>query len=472
MSSRVGNSQSEIRNAPNLTTRHLFFQPHHSGERTMSPTNRREFLQQTATGLASVAVAQLSSQARAADDQQRLVVGLIGCGGRGSYLGGVFRGMPNVELAYLADADENRLGAAAKSSFGAGAKPVKDLREILDDKTVDAVIVATPDHWHAPAAILACEAGKHVYVEKPCSHNIREGRLLVEAARKNDRVVQHGTQCRSTSMMIEAMKKLREGIIGDVLAAKAWNIQHRGNIGKQQPSEPPANLDYDLWVGPATMIPYQENRVHGGWHWWYHFGTGDAGNDGVHDIDYVRWGLGVDTHPSRIMGSGGKYFFDDDQEFPDTQQIAFEYDHEAAPGKRKMLIYEQRLWSTNYPYNVDSGGEFFGTKGRMFLSRRGKIQVVDERNKPIDHGIAATPQDADAHIANFLDAIRNHRRPNGDIEFGHLSSSLSHLANIATRLGRSLQFDPAKEQFIGDDDANRLVSREYRTGHWGVPKGA
>ena len=438
----------------------------------MPQTNRREFLRQTAAGVTGAAAIHLASDARAAAAGDRLLVGLIGCGGRGMSLAGYFRNAPNVELAYLADADQKRLDDAARSSDGKGAKPVKDFREILDDKSVHAVIVATPDHWHAPAAILACDAGKHVYVEKPCSHNIREGRLLVEAARRNDRVVQHGTQCRSTGMMIDAVKKLRDGVIGDVLMSKAWNIQRRSSIGKQQPSEPPANLDYDLWVGPATLIPYQENRVHGGWHWWFHFGTGDAGNDGVHDIDYARWGLGVDTHPSRIMGPGGKYFFDDDQEFSDTQQVAFEYDHEAGPGRRKMLIYEQRLWSSNYPYNVDSGVEFYGTKGRMFLSRRGKVQVIDAGNKPVDLKITPKGQDADAHVADFLDAIRTHRRPNADIEFGHLSASLSHLANIATRLGRSLEFDPKSERFVRDDEANRLVGREYRPNHWAAPKGA
>lgn len=431
-------------------------------------TNRRDFLVQSAAGIAGAA-ALSASEARAADD--KLVLGLIGCGGRGMSLAGEIAKLPGAEIRFLADADENRLAAAAKSSVIQGAKATKDFREILDEKSVDAVIIATPDHWHAPAAILACDAGKHVYVEKPCSHNIREGRLLVEAARRNDRVVQHGTQVRSTSMMIEAVEQLRKGVIGDVFIAKAWNIQRRSTIGHGKPSDPPTSLDYDLWVGPAPLIPYQENRVHGGWHWWYHFGTGDAGNDGVHDIDYARWGLGVDTHPSLIMGPGGKYFFDDDQEFPDTQQVCFEYAHDAKPGQRKMLIYEQRLWSSNYPYNVDSGAEFYGTEGRMFLSRRGKVQAVDSRNKPIDLQIAPKPQDVPAHLADFFDAIRSHRRPNGDIEFGHFTSSLSHLANIATRLGRALKFDPAKEQFIDDDEANRLVGREYRS-HWSTPKNA
>jgi hypothetical protein len=273
-------------------------------------------------------------------------------------------------------------------------------------------------------------------------------------------------------MMIDAVQKLREGVIGDVLVSKAWNIQRRGSIGHGRPSDPPADLDYELWLGPTPQKPYQSNRVHSGWHWWYDFGTGDMGNDGVHDIDYARWGLGVETHPERIVALGGKYFFDDDQEFPDTQQVTFEYGRNGKQDKRRMLIYEQRLWSTNYPFNVDSGVEFYGTKGKLFLSRRGKAQFLGERNQPMELNLQLQPQDAESHVANFIDAIRNGTSPNAEIEIGHLTASLCHLGNIATRLGRSLEFDPQIEQFIDDDEANRLVGRSYRDDHWATPKNA
>jgi len=435
----------------------------------MSDPDRRSLLQGTLLG--GVGALALGAQAQAAGQSGKVKVGLIGCGGRGVYLSGLFAREKNVEVAYICDVDGDRLARGGREVSGKAPQAVDDMRRILDDKQVDAVIVATPDHWHSPASILACEAGKHVYVEKPCSHNVREGRLLVEAARRNKRVVQHGTQVRSTDMMIEAVQKLREGVIGDVLVVKAWDIQRRRSIGHQKPSDPPGVLDYDNWVGPATMVPYQENRVHDGWHWWRHFGTGDMGNDGVHDIDYARWGLGVTTHPSYITAVGGKYFFDDDQEFPDTQQVTFEYPGEGAPGQRRMFVYEQRLWSTNYPHNVDSGVEFYGTKGQMFLSRRGKIQVLGERNRRAETNVTPEPQNAEKHVADFLDAVRNDRRPNGDIEKGHLSSSLCHLGNIATQLGRSLRFDPEREQFIDDTQANGLLSREYRD-HWGRPADA
>jgi len=267
------------------------------------------------------------------------------------------------------------------------------------------------------------------------------------------------------------VKLLREGIIGDVLAAKCWNVQRRGPLAKGEFTDPPANLDYDNWVGPASMIPYRTNRVHHRWTMWYHFGAGDMGNDGVHDLDYTRWGLGVETHPTKISAIGGKFFFNDETEFPDTQQVTFEYPNETVPGGHRMLIYEQRLWSTNYPHNCDSGAEFYGTKGQMFLSRRGKIEVRNDRNAPINVDIKPEFQNDKAHVRNFCDAIRTGVPLNADALVGHISSSLCHLGNIATRLGRGLVFNPQTERIEGDEVANALVRREYRD-HWGTPQGA
>ena len=431
-------------------------------------SSRRRFIGQSVIGAVSLREVAGAALGR---PNQKLVVGLIGCGGRGVHDAGLFRKIPNVDVAWVCDVDERRRLEAARSLDVEPQRAVSDLRRILDEKSVDIVIVATPDHWHSPAAILACEAGKHVYVEKPISHNIREGRLLIEAAVRNKTLVQHGTQCRSTGMMINAVKLLREGIIGEVLTAKCWNIQRRGALPPGKETDPPADLDYDSWIGPATMIPYRTNRVHNRWTMWYHFGAGDMGNDGVHDIDYTRWGLGVNTHPDKISAQGGKYHIDDETEFPDTQQVTFEYSGDGKVGSKRMLIYEQRLWSTNFPHNCDSGAEFYGTKGQMFLSRRGKIEVLGDRNVPVKLDVKPEPQNDAAHATNLCDAVRDGTSLNADALTGHLSTSLCHLGNIATRLGRSLKFDPKQESIVGDEEANLLIRREYRD-HWGRPNGA
>jgi predicted dehydrogenase len=433
-------------------------------------TNRRDFLSQTSAAVATTALVAEAARGAAKSANDKLVVGLVGCGGRGTHDAELFKNTPNVDVAYCCDVDEARLAATATKLGVETSKAVTDMRRILDDKSVDIVVVGTPDHWHSPASILACEAGKHVYVEKPISHNIREGRLLVEASRRNNVHVQHGTQVRSTPMIAEGVKLLHDGLIGDVLVAKCWNIQKRNSIGRGQDVDPPAGFNYEDWIGPVTMIPYRTNRVHKRWTMWHHFGVGEIGNDGVHDVDYTRWGLGVTTHPNRVSAEGGKYFQDDDTEFPDTQQVLFEYAGDGKPGSKRMLIYEQRLWSVNYPYNVDSGAEFYGTKGMMFLSRRGKIQVFDDKKQPVAVNVTPGGQNDVLHVQNLCDAVRGAAKPNADALVGHLTTSLCHLGNIATRVGRSLKFDPQTEQVLGDAEANALVRREYRQ-HWGTPKG-
>ncbi len=432
----------------------------------MPNDTRRRFLKKMSVGLAGAAALQWSGAVNVIGANGKVVVGLIGCGGRGKKVAEQMGG-----VAYVCDPDEERLADAAKKLDVKPANAVTDLRRILDDKSVDAVIIATPDHWHAPAAILACEAGKHVYVEKPSSHNLRESRLLVDAARRYQRVVQHGTQSRSSEMIAGAVQMLREGVIGDVLAAKAWNIQRRGSIGHAEPSEPPPHVDYDMWVGPAEFVPFQKNRFHYQWHWWYNFGTGDIGNDGTHEIDYALWGLGVETLPSKIAGIGGKYFHDDDQQFPDTMTLAFDYPGDGTIGSKRHLIFEMRIWSKNAPYDIDNGAEFYGTNGKMFFSKRGRLEIFDERNRKVE-AEPENPPELLGHQEDFIDAIKTGRKPNADIEIGHRAVAVVHLGNIACRVGRSLEFNAKTEQIVGDEEANRLLSRTYREdGHWAIPEG-
>jgi predicted dehydrogenase len=422
---------------------------------------RRGFL--AATTAATVATSNLKLLAA----NNKVVVGVIGLGGQGKSHVNSYLGIPNVEVAYICDLDPQRLADVAK--LAPNAKPVSDLRKILDDKAVDAVSIATPDHWHTPASLLALDAGKHVYVEKPCSHNLREGRWLVDAVARNGKLLQHGTQSRSTPFIQAAIQLLHEGVIGEVKVARAWDVQFRPPIGKATASKPPENFDYDTWVGPAPMVAFQSNRHHYTWHWWYDFGTGDAGNDGVHEIDIARWGLGVDTHPSQVAAIGGKYVHDDDQQFPDTLTAAFDYPGDGAVGNRKQLIFEMRLWSKYFPSNIDNGNEFLGTKGRMLLTKRGKVEVFDEKGQPLKVDLPEIKSPGiRPHQMNFVDAILGNGKLNADALTGHLSASLPHLANAAVRAGRSFQFDPHAEKTIKDDDLNQLLTRSYRD-HWGRP---
>ena len=329
--------------------------------------------------------------------------------------------------------------------------------------------IATPDHWHAPAAILACQSGKHVYLEKPFSHNFREGQLLLQAAERAGVVVQHGTQSRSRPEIRDMVSRIREGVIGEVLVAKAWNIQQRGSIGRGKPAAPPAGVDYDQWVGPAEWMPYQANRFHSDWHWWWNFGTGDIGNDGAHEIDYARWGLGVDTLPTRVTAVGGKYKYNDDQQFPDTATCVFEY-RAAGDAHAKQLIFEMRLWSTNYPMNCDSGVEFYGTQGQAFISKRGKLRIVGPRNEPIDSERFGRDSGF-AHLDNFFDAVRGNATPNAPLAEAHRSVGPIHLANAAIRANASFRFDPASESVIDNAAVSELLGRRYRMGgHWAIPE--
>ena len=430
-------------------------------------STRRKFLAQSAAGTAALA---LTPSAPAAAEGDRTPVALIGCGGMGSNHLRLLVARKDVEVRYVCDVDATRLAAAAKTVAATGKEPkaVKDLRQVLDDKDVKAVWVATPDHWHSPAGILAADAGKHVYVEKPMSHNVREGRLLVDAGERNKVVIQVGTQARSTPTVAEAMKRLHDGAIGEVLVAKAWNSQLRRNLGRVKPGKPPAALDWELWQGPAPEAPFYPNRVHAMWRFFFDYGAGDMGNDGVHNVDVACWGLKLDRLPSRVACLGGKYFFDDDQQWPDTQYLVCDIEPAGGKGRTRQLIYEQRIWSPYVQEGYENGNAFYGTKGMLVMGHTVGWKLYGERNKLIEEMNGGV--DLVGHHTNFLESVRGSAKPNAPAIAGHAAAGVCHLANICVRLGRTIRFDPVKEVVLGDEEANAMTKRAYRPGHWSVPK--
>ena len=415
-----------------------------------STTSRRRFLGTTAAISQAALVAQASAQSQAASE--KIVIGVMGLS-RGRSLSTSFAKRPNVEIKYVCDVDSQRADSCADLIMGAvNKKPqaIGDFRRILDDPDVDALVCSAPNHWHAPATILACQAGKHVYVEKPCSHNPQEGEWMVQAARKHKRAVQMGTQRRSGETLRKAITMLSEGVIGRVYHSRAFYFSLRGSIGTGTPAKVPGHLDYELWQGPAPTTEYMDNRVHYNWHWFWHWGNGELGNNGVHSLDICRWGLGVD-YPTRITSTGGRYTFEDDQETPDTQTVSFEF----SDGK-------SMTWQ-GLSCNRNGGGfvSFFGEDGSMVIGGGGEYTLYDRNNKEIKTE-AGSRGDIE-HIDNFLAAIRNDKplALNSEIAEGHKSTLLCHLGNISQRTGRTLDCDPSNGHILNDKAAMDLWARDY-----------
>jgi predicted dehydrogenase len=409
----------------------------------MTGTNRRTFL--GAAGM--LAVSGRVGRAAASD---RVRVAVVGVRGRGHELAQEFARNKGAEVVAVCDVDHAVLGKPVESVEKITEKAPrteKDFRRLLDDRAIDAIVNATPDHWHALVAVMACQAGKDVYTEKPASHNVVEGRRMVEAARKYNRVVQLGTQRRSMSHVKEAIEHVQSGALGKVGMARAWIHQQRKSIGHGQPGDVPKGVDYAMWQGPAPDRPFYPNRFHYNWHWFWNWGTGELGNNGIHGLDVARWGLGVDA-PLRVSAGGGKYVFDDDQEVPDTMVVTWEF-------PSACIVWEHRMWSKHGTEQNGFGIAFYGDKGTL---------IVDQNAWHVEDGEKAEGRSSAgqaAHVQNFLDCVRARNRPNADIETGHLSTRLCHLGNIAYRVGRKLIFDPAREAFVNDPEADKLLSREY-----------
>ncbi|HEU0122097.1 MAG TPA: Gfo/Idh/MocA family oxidoreductase [Bryobacteraceae bacterium] len=423
---------------------------------------RRYFLASTAAAAAASA-----APARSANDTIR--VACVGVRGQGGSHIRAYSAMKNVEIAAICDVDESirnkRIGEIEASGH---KKPqgYNDLRKLLEDKSIDAISIATPNHWHTLQTIWAVQAGKDVYVEKPCSHNMFEAKQIVAAARKYNRVVQHGVNARSSAGLIEAKKQLESGIIGDLYMTRGLCFKWRDTIGKAKVEPVPAGVDYDLWTGPAPKREFTKNRFHYNWHWFWDTGNGDFGNQGIHEVDISRWLLGV-KYPTRITALGGKFMFDDDQETPNTMNIAYEFnDH----GKKKMMVFDLRHWMSNHEAGIGEGGKkkdsntigntVFGSKGYMAIEGYNAYKTFLGREQ--EPGPARN--EGGSNWQNFIDVLRTGNRgiQNNDIEEGAISTTLMHLGNISYRLGRSIEFDEKTYSCPRDAEANKMFTRQYR----------
>lgn len=392
-----------------------------------------------------------------ADLNGKVRVAVIGLNGRGKDHIAGFMKQPDVEIPVVCDVDlevANKTVAMMEQRYGKKPEIIQDLRKLYERKDVDAVSIATPNHWHSLAAIWACQAGKDVYVEKPGSHNIYEGRKLVQAAHKYNRIVQHGVQLRSSVALQEAVQKLREGVIGKVYMARGLVYRWRPSIGKKGPAAVPATLNYDIWQGPAQERAYSPRFVHYNWHWHWDYGNGDVGNQGTHETDMCLWGLGVGL-PSQVTSMGGKFLWDDDKETPEISTSTYLY-----PEEKKMIQFEVRHWMTNDEGGVSVGNIFYGSEGFMTIEGYDKYSVFLGQKKEL----GPTRKEGGDHYANFIKAVKSRKTSdqNGPVETAHTASALAHLGNISYRLGRQLTFDPKTERFVGDKAADAMLTRQYR----------
>ena len=437
---------------------------------------RREFLDGLAVGAAGAALGAMGSTAKSyaqimgANDRVNFAIN--GLNGRGyAHLSALKANQSTARVTHICDVDSKTLAKfAGAAEHGLGYAPQKagDFRKVLDSKDVDAITIATPDHWHTPMAVLALKAGKHVYVEKPSSHNAREGELLVEAQEKHGKLVQVGDQQRSSDHTIRIVGKIHDGLIGRAYYAKAWYVNTRKSIGTGKPAPVPESLNWDLWQGPAPRTAYRDNVQPYNWHWFRTWGTGETLNNGTHEVDVCRWALGVD-YPERITTSGGRYAFKDDWQFPDTIVTSLEYpDH--------MISWEGRCCNGLKVYDRERGSTIVGTEGSVLVDRDG-YEVYDLKNRKIDEyktGSQTSTSDltgrdsmTDAHFANFIAGIQHGAKLNSPIQIANVSVTSLLVANIAWFVHRELKLDTKNAHILGDAEAMKYWGREYEKG-WEV----
>jgi len=434
---------------------------------------RRDFIKNSGLAAAGIGLSGLTMPTVFAHGQpgKKIVIAIAGVNGRGNDMAKKFARMPDCEIGYICDVDERPMAKTVEDVAKLQTrkpKAEKDFRKALEDKGVDAFFIAMPDHWHAPAAIIGCAMGKHVYVEKPLCHNPNEGELLIKAAAKYNRIVQMGAQRRSGTGLIQMVNDIRSGIIGNVYMAKTWYARRREDNFYKDASVP-SWLDYELWQGPAPRRPYKDGLIHYDWHWLWHWGTGEALNNGTHEVDVARWGLGVEF-PVRVSSLGGRYAYKDDWETPDTQSISIEFP------ENKLIVWEGYSASGFKVNNADRGVVFYGEKGNIINPGGNSYTVYNDRGRVIKDSKDATDS-ADTtntvsaggnldemHIANFLDCIRDGKEPTCDAETGHRSTLLVQLGNIAWRTKQTLEIDPKNGHILNNPAAQQLWGREYEKG--------
>jgi predicted dehydrogenase len=431
---------------------------------------RSDFIKNTSFAAAGITILNFPVFGKNAPSN-KITLAVMGVNSRGSYLAELFSSLPNVEIAYLCDIEEKAIANGLKPFANAPKKPtvIKDIRELVKRKDFDGLLIAAPDHWHAPAAILGVTHGKHVYVEKPCSHNPYEGELLIQAMKKYPKqLIQMGNQRRSMPNLINAAKDIKEGIIGNAYFGKSWYANNRKSIGIGKKVPVPSTLDFNLWQGPAPRRSYQDNLIHYNWHWFWHWGTAETCNNATHEIDMCRWFLGVD-YPTKVTSAGGRYAFKDDWETPDTQVATFEF------GKDKSITWEGRSCNKMNVEGASRGFIIYGDKGSLVNYGNDDYKIYDADNKLVKEVQSASTNDGTNtvsatgnldlfHFNNFVNAIRGETKINSPIDEGHKSVLLCHLANIAQRTGRTLHCDPKDGHILNDAGAMKLWRRDYETG--------
>ncbi len=432
--------------------------------------DRRKFIKTTSVATAGITILNFPVFGKLAPSN-KVVVAVMGVNSRGAYLAECFSQLTNVEVAYLCDVEEKAIANGMKPFATASRKPavIKDIRELVSKNDFDALIIASPDHWHAPATILGVTHGKHVFVEKPCSHNPHEGELLVQLMKKYPKqLIEMGNQRRSMPNLIEAVRLVKNGIIGNAYFGKGWYANNRKSIGYGNKVQVPPTLDFDLWQGPAPRRDYKDNLVHYNWHWFWHWGTAETCNNGTHEIDMCRWFLGV-NYPVKVTSAGGRYAYQDDWEMPDTQVASFEF------AEKKSITWEGRSCNK---FPVEGGGRGFtiyGDKGTLVNKGNDDYTIYDADNKLVKevktgssndstNTVSATGNLDFFHFNNFIDSIRGNATITSPIDEGHKSILLCHLANIAHRTGRTLHCDPVNGHILNDKKAMQLWKREYEKG--------